>query len=87
MNEKISNPMTDRPEMEGYGIQPIGSGENLIPWVEVSQKLTRARNYWLATTRPDGRPHAMPVWGVWLDEAFYFGTGADTVKARNLVHN
>jgi len=87
MNEKTSNPMTDRPEMEGYGIQPIGSGESLIPWVEVSQKLAQARNYWLSTTRPDGRPHAMPVWGVWLDEAFYFGTGADTVKARNLVHN
>jgi nitroimidazol reductase NimA-like FMN-containing flavoprotein (pyridoxamine 5'-phosphate oxidase superfamily) len=81
------NPATDRPEMEGYGIQPVGNGADLIPWSEVSRKLAEARNYWVATTRKNGNPHAMPVWGVWLDETFYFGTGADTVKARNLKHN
>ena len=29
----------------------------------------------------------MPVWGVWLDETFYFGTGRDSVKGRNLARN
>ena len=77
----------DRPEMEGYGIQPIGDGADLIPWAEISRKMTEARNYWVATTRQNGKPHAMPVWGVWLDETFYFGTGVDSVKARNLRHN
>jgi Pyridoxamine 5'-phosphate oxidase len=37
--------------------------------------------------RPDGRPHAMPVWGIWLDGAFYFSTGRTARKARNLARN
>ncbi len=41
-------------------------------------------NYWLATTMPDGGPHAAPIWGVWLDGAFWFGTAGQ--KARNLAH-
>ena len=37
-------------------------------------RLRAAMVYWLATTRPDGRPHAMPVWGVLLGEVLWFGT-------------
>ena len=29
----------------------------------------------------------MPVWGVWMDDAFYFSTGTKSRKARNLVEN
>ena len=29
----------------------------------------------------------MPVWGVWLDGAFYFSTGRQSRKARNLAAN
>jgi PPOX class probable F420-dependent enzyme len=47
--------------------------------------MERSRNYWICTTRPDGRPHAMPVWGVWLDDTLWFSTGEGSVKARNLA--
>ncbi len=47
-------------------------------------RLRAALTYWLATTRPDGRPHSMPVWGVWVDDALWFGTGGQ--KIRNLAH-
>ena len=47
-------------------------------------RLRAAMTYWLATTRPDGRPHSMPVWGVWVDGALWFGTGGQ--KIRNLAH-
>lgn len=80
-------PHTDRPHMPGYGIQPLGDGQNLLPWSRASERLAEARNYWLATTRPDGRPHAVPIWGIWLDETFYFGVGRSSVKGRNLAHN
>lgn len=51
------------------------------------QQLELARNYWLATSRPDGRPHVTPLWGAWMDEAFYF-QGAPTSRwARNLAAN
>ncbi len=49
-----------------------------------------ARPAVLATTRPDGRPHAAPVWydldGPDLVRgALVFNTGADTVKGRNMA--
>jgi hypothetical protein len=69
----------------GYGIsQEVGS---LLPWSHATDRLAASRNYWLATTRPDGRPHVAPVWGVWLDGALYFGTDRASVKARNLASN
>ena len=29
----------------------------------------------------------MPVWGVWVDDAFYFSTGRKSRKGRNLAAN
>ena len=29
----------------------------------------------------------MPVWGVWFNSAFYFSTGRNSIKARNLKAN
>ena len=42
---------------------------------------------WLATTRPDGRPHLTGIGAVWLDDRFYFTSGAATQKSRNLAAN
>jgi len=45
-----------------------------------------ARPAMLATVRPDGRPHAAPVWIVVDDDdTVVFTTGADTVKGRAVV--
>ena len=43
------------------------------------------RTCWLATTRPDGRPHLMPVIGSWIDGAMHVVAGEDTQKARNIA--
>jgi hypothetical protein len=56
-----------------------------IPWLRVERRLRNAETYWLATTRPDGRPHCMPLWGVWIDGVLWFWTPSESVKARNLV--
>jgi PPOX class probable F420-dependent enzyme len=58
-----------------------------ITFDEVSRLLTDARNYWVCTVRPDGRPHAAPVWAVWRDGCVVFSSPDSTVKARNLVAN
>jgi hypothetical protein len=68
----------------GYGINRA-TDEGLLPWSFVQERLASARNYWIVTTRPDGRPHVAPVWGLWLDEAFYFSTDRASRKARNLA--
>src|SRR5918992_459389 len=36
---------------------------------------------------PDGRPHAIPIDGIWLDDAWYFGGAPQTVSMRNLEGN
>ena len=73
-----------RPELPAaYGVR--AGPEGLLDWRWAEARLERARTYWVATVRPDGRPHVVPVWGVWLDRRFYFGGGG--VKARNLAGN
>jgi len=80
-----SEPTATRPHMPGYGISE--SREGLLPWSWAVERLEKSRNFWVATTRPDGRPHSMPVWAVWSGGALYFSTSRKSVKARNLVAN
>jgi hypothetical protein len=60
-----------------------------IPWPGnwVTECLERTHSYWICTTRPDGRPHAAPVWGVWHDGAVLFSTDPSSRKAQNLKRN
>jgi Pyridoxamine 5'-phosphate oxidase len=71
-----------------YGLQGATAQPGArLPWSTVRTRLVEARTYWVVTTRPDGRPHAVPVWGVWDDSGLAFSTGAPTVTARNLAAN
>lgn len=84
-------PKTER-NLDGYGVPPI-------PWTKVRERLEQGMTQapgsggpdrhtcWLATVRPDGRPHVMPLGVLWMDGAFYFNAGATTRKARNLALN
>jgi hypothetical protein len=86
MRESVSGtgPRADRPVMPGYGVAAKDEGEGLLPWSWAEQRLTDAHNYWLATARPDGKPHLMPLWAVWVDGCLVFSTGARSRKASNL---
>ena len=75
----------DRPFMPGYGVLPASEGSGLIAWAEGERRLTVSHDYWCATVRPDGSPHVMPVWGVWLDGRLWFSSGLQSRKARNLA--
>jgi nitroimidazol reductase NimA-like FMN-containing flavoprotein (pyridoxamine 5'-phosphate oxidase superfamily) len=81
----MSGPVPDRPVMPGYGVLPAEQGSGLIPWPEIERRLTVSHDYWVATVRPDGRPHVMPVWGVWFDGRLWFSSGLRSRKARNLA--
>ena len=59
----------------------------MLPWSFVDERMAASLNYWVATTRPDGRPHVMPVWGLWVDGMFYFGGAPRSRKVRNLSQN
>lgn len=70
---------------KGYGIPQAMEGS--MPWEWARERLTNSHNYFITTVRPDGRPHTMVVWGIWLDDAYYFTTGVTTLKAKNLAGN
>jgi hypothetical protein len=71
-------PVADQPRMFGGHPEPT-----VLPWAWAVERLEQSANYWISTTRADGRPHTRPVWGVWLDDACYFSTGS--LAAQNLL--
>jgi general stress protein 26 len=88
-------PAAARPHMPGYGLLPAGQGSGLLPWRWALERLRGSRNYWLTTVWPDGRPHIMPVWAVWLDSTgaeaprtpsgtLWFSSGLRSRKVRNI---
>ena len=52
-----------------------------------ADRLARARNIWIATVRPDGRPHLVPVWFVWSGTDLYICISPGSIKGRNLGAN
>jgi uncharacterized pyridoxamine 5'-phosphate oxidase family protein len=85
MKTKRKNPTATRPHMPGYGLPKTKKG--LLSWKWAEDRLNESRQYWIATTRPDGRPHVMVVWALWLNGVLYFSTGSKSRKARNLAKN
>jgi hypothetical protein len=79
-------PTRSRPLMpDGYGVPEHDEG--LLDWSWAVERLKTAKSYWFHTTRPDGRPHAMPAWAAWTDGALYFDGSPETRRARNLAQN
>jgi len=62
-----------------------------VPWSRALEALEssdpQARTCFLATTRPDGRPHLAGVGAVWQDGKAYFVSGPGTRKSRNVAEN
>lgn len=71
--------------MPGYGVRPPEEGTGLLPWSWAEERLIRSRNYWVVTLWPDGRPHAMPVWGMWHEGSFWFSSSKPSRKSKNLT--
>lgn len=81
-----AEPMTERPDMpDGYGVP--SHADDLLARPDIESRLVAAQVYWLATTRPDDRPHVVPRWGVWLDGAFWYDGSPETRHTRNLTDN
>jgi general stress protein 26 len=72
----------DQTNLDIYGHPPL-------PWSRAEQQMEAAVGkditHFLATVRPDGRPHVAGVGALWVDGRFYFTSGAGTRKSRNLV--
>ncbi|MEY2478610.1 MAG: hypothetical protein QOG87_3925 [Actinomycetota bacterium] len=73
--------------MAAYGVPADPAGA--LPWTWAQQRLVDNKNYWVVTASASARPHAMPVWGVWLPETdrFWFSCSPNARKARNIGEN
>jgi general stress protein 26 len=80
-------PTVERPSMSDYGVPADPAGT--LPWTWAQERLADNKNYWVVTACASARPHAMPVWGVWLPETdrFWFSCSPNARKARNIAEN
>ena len=72
----------DQTNLDIYGNPPI-------PWSRAEQQLDALAefesHFFLATVRPDGRPHLAGIAPLWVDGKFYFVSGPGTRKSQNLA--
>jgi hypothetical protein len=54
---------------------------------EINKRLTDSSNIWLATVRPDLRPHLVPVWFIHWNDRFFLCIEPGSVKSNNLTGN
>lgn len=78
-------PKAQRPDMSGYGVPAELDGA--LDWSWAEEQLHSSRNYWVVTVDAAGRPHAMPVWGVWFADRFWFSAAPTAFKVRNIERN
>lgn len=83
----MTTPRSERPAMADYGVPSDTDG--VLPWSWAEERLVASRNLWVVTASPEGRPHAMPVWGVWVADSgtCVFSCSPNSRKARNLTAN
>ncbi len=80
MTEPISTRNLDR---YGNAELPWSRPRNILAGETPTPNVT----FFVATVRPDGRPHSAGVGGAWVDDALYFTSGPAALKSRNLAMN
>ncbi|WP_067453504.1 pyridoxamine 5'-phosphate oxidase family protein [Actinomadura macra] len=65
-------------------------GDEPLPWSRARERLEAdlpkmSTPTFLATVRPDGRPHSAGIGPLWVDDDLYFTSGPGTRKSRNLA--
>ena len=80
----MQQPTVIRPMFpDGYVENPT----SFLTWAHVVKRLTEAKNCWICSVRPNGHPHVIPKWGVWIDDRYYFDGSPETRHARNIAEN
>lgn len=72
-------------EGKGTGADTEQGSSRPVAWTEVAERLAGGGWFWLATVRPDGAPHVMPVFAAWSESVFYVASKDTARKSRNLA--
>ena len=81
------NPRRGDPTCPDTASHRLKTEADLLPWAWAVERIIASHYFWLSTVRPNGRPHAMPVWGVWTEEQLWFSSSSGSRKALNLESN
>ena len=93
-----SRPSSRRPPVEARNLADLYALP-LLDWNNIADRLTLGvtqapgtggpdrHTCWLATINQDGSPHLTGVGALWVDDAFWFETGEQTRKGRNLARD
>jgi hypothetical protein len=84
MTEGMTEPISTR-NLDQYGNPPLAWSR--AREVLVADTPTADLTFFVATVRPDGRPHSAGVGAIWDDDALYFVSGPGTRRAQNLAAN
>lgn len=81
---------TNTEPISASNLDRYGSAE--LPWsrprdIVANDTPAVELTFFVATVRPDGRPHSAGVGATWVDDALYFTSGPGTRKSRNLAAN
>ena len=68
---------------KGYVDNPV----SYLSWDWVAAQLTESKHYWVCSVRPDGRPHVVPRWAVFVDGKIYYDGSPETRHSRNIEMN
>jgi nitroimidazol reductase NimA-like FMN-containing flavoprotein (pyridoxamine 5'-phosphate oxidase superfamily) len=80
----MNPPKITRPKFpKGYVDNPA----SFVTWEWVAAQLIESKHYWLCSVRPDGRPHVVPRWCVYVDGKIYYDGSPETRHARNIEEN
>jgi nitroimidazol reductase NimA-like FMN-containing flavoprotein (pyridoxamine 5'-phosphate oxidase superfamily) len=82
----LADPHPSRPQLPPT-YEVVQTLDGIISWSAIRGRLESALIYWVATTRPNSRPHITPVWGIWLGNMLYFDGHPNTRRGRNLALN
>jgi nitroimidazol reductase NimA-like FMN-containing flavoprotein (pyridoxamine 5'-phosphate oxidase superfamily) len=58
-----------------------------LDWAAALARITETETYLITTVSGSGRPHVVPVLGVWVDDFLAFTTEVSALKARHLAAN
>lgn len=79
VREPVAEALT--PAGKGTG---VAAESHVLDWSEVERRFAQGGWRWLASVRPDGAPHVMPVFGAWSESVVFIVSKATTRKSRNL---
>ena len=68
---------------KGYVDNPV----SYLTWDWVATQLTESKHYWVCSVRPNGRPHVVPRWAVFVDGKIYYDGSPETRHSRNIEIN